>query len=465
MDLFRASLPAQATCGVRYSRGQKVVSTFPMLRKSTALVVGLWVLLSTVAAPAHSKNSHDPVFQQLDGIVKSLSEISGLEQKRPVAYGRMSKKQLRHFLAKRIKTGIKPDELRADELSLKLFGLVPQDFDLKKSTLELLTEQAAAFYDYQEKKLFLLDTSSFTEEEVTLAHELSHALVDQHFDMEKFMEEGPSNDDENLAHTAVVEGQATWLMVAYQNKKTGVDPAPTAEVLKQVADGSEASTGQYPVLNGSPLYIQRSLLFPYAEGTLFFDAVYRKMGKKAFAAVFTDPPKDSSQIIHPERYFEHELETKPKMPAWRFDGKQRQLAEGTMGEFDHAILLEQYLGKAMAAELSPHLRGGQFKILEMGKERAPLLEYVSEWDSPEQAKKFFTAYQKVLQAKWAKCHVLISSDGHVAGEGDNGFFTTALDGLLVTSLEGVQDREEWTRLSGANGAAPVAAHSPAGKVL
>jgi hypothetical protein len=436
-----------------------------MLRKSAALALGVGLLLSFAAAPAHARSSNDPVFQQLDGIVKSLSDISGLEQKHHVSYGRMSKKQLRQFLTKRIKSGIKPEELRADELSLKLFGLVPQDFDLKKSTLELLTEQAAAFYDYQEKKLFLLDTSSFTEEEVTLAHELSHALVDQHFNMQKFMEEGPSNDDENLAHTAVVEGQATWLMVAYQNQKSGVEPAPTPEVLKQVAEGSDSTTGQYPVLNGSPLYIQRSLLFPYAEGTLFFDAVYRKLGKKSFAAVFTDPPKDSGQIIHPERYFAHELETKPDIPQWKLAGKQRELAEGTMGEFDHAILLEQYLGKATATDLAPHLKGGHYRILEMGKERTPLLEYVSEWDSPEQARKFFLAYQEVLQAKWTKCHFVISSPGHVAGEGDNGFFTTSLDGSLVTSLEGVQDREEWTRLAGANGVGTVAAKSPAGPVL
>ncbi len=436
-----------------------------MLRKSAALAMGFGLLLSFAAAPARASNSSDPVFQQLDGIVKSLSDISGLEQKHRVGYGRMSKKQLRQFLAKRIKSGIKPEELRADELSLKLFGLVPQDFDLKKSTLELLTEQAAAFYDYQEKKLFLLDTSSFTEEEVTLAHELSHALVDQHFNMQKFMEEGPSNDDENLAHTAVVEGQATWLMVAYQNQKTGADPAPTPEMLKQVADGSDAATGQYPVLNGSPLYIQRSLLFPYAEGTLFFDAVYRKMGKKAFAAVFTDPPKDSGQIIHPERYFAHQLETKPDIPQWKLAGKQRELAEGTMGEFDHAILLEQYLGKPTATDLAPHLKGGHYRILEMGKQRTPLLEYVSEWDSPEQARKFFVAYQKVLQAKWTKCHFVISTAGHVAGEGDNGFFTAALDGSFVSSLEGVRDREEWTRLSGATGVGAVAAHLPADPVL
>jgi hypothetical protein len=435
-----------------------------MLRISAALIAGLGILLSPASLRAHTKNSDDPAFQQMDAIVASLSEITGLEQKHRVAYGRMSKRQLRQFLNKRIKTSLKPDELRADELSLKMFGLVPQDFDLRKSTLELLTEQAAAFYDYQEKKLFMLDTSSFAEEEITLAHELSHALVDQHFNMEKFMEEGPTNDDENLAHTAVVEGQATWLMVAYQNKKAGAEAAPTPEMLKQVTDGSDDSAGQYPVLKSSPLYIQRSLLFPYSEGTLFFDAVYRKMGKKAFAAVFTDPPRDSSQIIHPERYFAHEVATMPALPPWKLDGKQRQLAEGTMGEFDHATLLEQYLGKPASAELTPHLKGGKYVILEMGKERTPLLEYVSEWDSPEQARKFFAAYQKILQSKWTKYHPVISNGVHVAGEGDNGFFTTALDGVFVTSLEGVQDREEWTRLARENGVAAEERRSVAATV-
>ncbi len=87
----------------------------------------------------------------------------------------MTKRQLRQFLNKRIKKTLKPDEIRADELSLKMFGLVPQNFDLKKSTIDLLTEQAAAFYDYDEKKLFLLDDpdANTAGETTTLAHELS----------------------------------------------------------------------------------------------------------------------------------------------------------------------------------------------------------------------------------------------------------------------------------------------------
>src|ERR1700761_7699909 len=284
---------------------------------------------------AQEKPSGDQVFSEIDSMVKTLSEITGLTEKHAVPYGRMTKPQLRRFLNKRMKKTLKPDEIHADELSLKMFGLVPQDFDLKKSTIDLLTEQAAAFYDYDEKKLFLLDDASAEGESTTLAHELSHALADQHFDLEHFMEDTPSNDDENTAHTAVVEGQASWLMIAYELKHQGQKPEPTAEMLKAVADSGEGSMTDYPVLQKSPLYIQQSLLFPYAEGTMFFDAVYKKMGKAAFEAVFKDPPVDSSQIYHPARYFEHLKPLKPELPRLASKVEGKEMTEGSMGEFDH----------------------------------------------------------------------------------------------------------------------------------
>jgi hypothetical protein len=358
----------------------------------------------------------------------------------------MSKRQLRQFLIKRIKKTLKPEEIRSDELSLKMFGLVPQDFDLKKSTIDLLTEQAAAFYDYDEKKLFLLEDSSFAAETTTLAHELSHALADQHFDLEHFMEETPSNDDENLAHTAVVEGQASWLMIAYELKEGGKQPVPTAEMLKSVADSSEGSMADYPVLKSSPLYIQQSLLFPYAEGTLFFDAVFRKKGKMAFAMVFTDPPVDSAQVMHPERYFGHEKPGKPELPKIAFNKEGKEVSEGSVGEFDHNMLLKQYLGEAKAAQLAPHLRGGQFRIVTSGKERKPVLEYVSQWDSEEEAGTFFEAYEKILQGKWKHCDISSSSSTVFAGTGDNGHFVTRLAGNTVSSVEGLSDPADWQRL-------------------
>jgi hypothetical protein len=418
-----------------------------MLRKSAGfLLLSVCIFLFCGASARHQTQTSDPVFQKLDSIVRTISEITGFEQKHAVPYGRMNHEQLRKFLAKRLKTTLRPEELHADELSLKMFGLVPQDFDLKKSTVDLLTEQAAAFYDYQEKRLFILDTSSLSEEEVTLAHELSHALADQHFNMEKFMEEEPANDDENLAHSAVVEGQATWLMMAYQLKKAGLAPAPTAEMVAQAANNTETSNSDYPVLDKSPIYIQRSLLFPYDEGTRFFDAVYRKLGQPAFARVFTDPPADSSQIMHPDRYFAHQRATKPALPAWKPKEKNKEAASGTVGEFDLYMLLFQYGGKEEAERMSPHLKGGDYKILEVGAAKSPLLEYASEWDSPEEAQAFFTAYQKVLRGKWKTCQPSVDLESEFSGHSDNGYFTVRWNQTLVTSVEGIQSEEEWSRL-------------------
>jgi hypothetical protein len=421
-----------------------------MFRRSlTAVAVGAtaWLLLA-----ARPQTASDPAFAQIDNIVRTLSGITGLAEKHPVPYGRMTKRQLRQFLNKRIKKTIKPEEIRADELSLKMFGLVPQEFDLKKSTIDLLTEQAAAFYDYDEKKLFLLEDSSLAAETTTLAHELSHALADQHFDLEHFMEDSPANDDENLAHTAVVEGQASWLMIAYELKQKDQNPAPTSEMLKSVGDSSEDSMADYPVLKGSPLYIQQSLLFPYGEGTLFFDAVYRKMGKASFSAVFADPPADSAQVIHPERYFRHEKAATPEIPKAAIESEGKEISEGSVGEFDHRILIRQYLGEAKAKQLAPHLRGGQFRVVASGKAHKPVLEYASEWDSEEQASSFFAAYRKILQAKWKRCDIAIDTSSAIAGTGDNGYFVTRLGGRSVSSIEGLSDRADWQRLRPAGAA-------------
>ena len=412
-------------------------------------VVALLVAVGLPFALAREKVSKDPAFAEIDSIVKSLSEITGLTEKHAVPYGRMTKRQLHQFLTKRIKKTLKPEEIRADELSLKMFGLVPPEFDLKKSTIDLLTEQAAAFYDYDEKKLFLLSDSSIEAETTTLAHELSHALADQHFNLEHFMEETPSDDDENLAHTAVVEGQASWLMIAYELKRAGQSPVPTTEMLKSVADSGESSMGDYPVLKGSPLYIQQSLLFPYSQGTLFFNAVYQKLGKAAFAEVFKHPPVSSAQIIHPEKYFAYEKPTEPPLPKLTPEGKE--VTDGSMGEFDHQMLLQQYVGATKATELVSHLRGGQFRIVTRGRNGKPILLYAAEWDSAESAAAYFGDYQKVLQKKWKQCDFSAQKATMAAGTGDNGSFVVWVSGNVVTSVEGLKDSAEWQRLQAAHG--------------
>ena len=101
---------------------------------------------------------------------------------------------------------------------------------------------------------------------------------------------------------------------------------PTADMLRGIGNSSQGSMADYPVLKDSPLYIQQSLLFPYTKGILFFDAVYKKIGKEAFAAVFRDSPADSAAIMHPDRYFAHAKAANPDLPKLALSERAKDLS-------------------------------------------------------------------------------------------------------------------------------------------
>jgi hypothetical protein len=122
---------------------------------------GLTILFLLCAArPAWSEQPASGLCAQAGKIAGELAQISGLKLHHPVPCDFISKEKVNEFLKKRVKDVSSPEELRAEELTLKKFGLVPPDFKLADTTVDLLTEQAAAFYDYDKKKLFITDTTS-----------------------------------------------------------------------------------------------------------------------------------------------------------------------------------------------------------------------------------------------------------------------------------------------------------------
>src|SRR5260370_20191812 len=94
---------------------------------------------------------------EIDRAMQELSAVTGFPVRHRVEFQSITRDQVNKFLRERIKDAIKPEELRLEELTLKKFGFIPQDFDLKTATIDLLTEQAAAFYDFHRKKLFIAD--------------------------------------------------------------------------------------------------------------------------------------------------------------------------------------------------------------------------------------------------------------------------------------------------------------------
>lgn len=404
---------------------------------SRAWTIGLAALLVSVAC-ASTDGRRSGLCGEVPAISQELSRITGLSWKHQVPCDFISKDQVTQFLKKRVREVASPEEVRAEELTLKKFGLVPPNFDLAGSTVDLLTEQAAAFYDYNKKRLFITESTSEDNQEPVLAHELSHALADQNFNLAKYIKHGQKNDDGSTARLAVMEGQATWMMSEYMARREGQTLKGNPGLAATMAGLGESGGSQYPVFDNSPLYLRRSLIFPYTKGMTFQNAVIDRDGEWGFAEVFEKAPVSTQQIIHPEAYFAKLKPSQPDLPEPHLARGYKPLVGGTLGELEHAILLEQYGSKELAREIAPHWRGSTFGLLENKKAGRVVLLYAVEWDDEASARRYFTAYRNILAKKWKKMTVEAETGESVSGTGDDGHFELRRKGAVVTSIEGLE---------------------------
>ena len=401
-----------------------------MMRRLIAVLVLLLVRLAAQEPAA--------AFREIDRNLRELTAISGLKARKRVAYEMITRERVHDFLRKRVKEVVKPEEIRAEELALKKFGFVPADFNLEKSTVELLTEQAAALYDFRKKKLFLTDWTSSDMQETALVHELAHALADQNFDLERFIERAGKSDDGSIAALAVMEGQASWLMAEVLARKTGQTLKGNPAFLESMIGATETGTAQYPVFSSMPLYMRETLVFPYTAGMRFQQALLERMGMAGFQEIFRRPPVTTQQILHPEKYFAGVAPTRTRLPPTAGTRGFKRLVDGMVGEMDHAILLRQYASKDEAEAIAPHWRGGAYAVFENQARTRSVLAYAVEWDSAEVARRYFECYRQVLRKKWKKMEVQSESDEEIRGIGDDGHFVVRLNGATLTSLEGLE---------------------------
>ncbi len=418
-----------------------------MLRWSRQMPARLLILIALLAGAAPAQTAAAPpssaIFSQVDEILRELSEITGWKVQRTVPSEVLPREKFAKMADEGARDAEHDKETHAAEITLKMFGLVPQDFNLARESADLITEQAAAFYDYKKKRLFVMDTTSSSDEQLlALAHELAHALADQQHPLKRYLN-GGKEDEDATARQAVVEGQATWLSWAYLARRSGRKAEVPAALLDDLADSAGATGDNFPVFSQAPLYIRESLTFPYTEGMRFQDAVYRRLGSSAFERVFEDPPRNTQQIIHPNAYLAGRPATSPTPPALEtVMGKDARrfhmIGDGDIGEFDFSVLLRQFIGDQEGRAASSHWRGGNYRLFENKETKNPVLAFASEWDSPEAARTFFELYQKVLAGKWKKLEIESSSDREINGSGDSGRFTVRLDGSIVQAIEGIR---------------------------
>jgi hypothetical protein len=366
----------------------------------------------------------EELFHSVDEILAFDSKHTGLPIKKQVKRRLTSRDEVVGYLTKHMK-----DEdvkrLQRSELVLKKFGLLPRDFDLEKLMVSLLREQVAGYYDPKTKTVNLLDWVPMEEQEPVMAHELTHALQDQAINLNRWMKKGEKdlgeirkdptpddieNDEIDTAREAVVEGQAEAVMLEYELAPAGRSIADSPDLVETMEEQMATGTDDSKVFKDAPIFLKESLTFPYSYGLKFVVKLMQKGGKeKAFAGVLANPPHTTRQIMQPETYLSGEKIEPMRVPEFKRDFKDYLKFDiGAMGEFDVAVLIEQYAGKELSKRLYPEWRGGYYYAARHKRDPAgdvqyPLgLLYVSRWSSAEKAAEFAGIYSRSLAKRYLK---------------------------------------------------------------
>ena len=383
----------------------------------------------------------EELFHSVDEILAFDSKHSGLPIKKEVKRRLTSRDEVVSYLTKHMK-----DEdvkrLQRSELVLKKFGLLPREFDLEKLLVSLLREQVAGYYDPKTKTVNLLDWVPMEQQEPVMAHELTHALQDQTINLNRFMKKGDKdlgemrkdptpadieNDEIEDTREAVVEGQAEAMMLEYELAPAGrsiTDSPDLVETMEsQMANGTDDST----VFRDAPIFLRESLTFPYSYGLNFVVKLMEKGGKRqAFGEVLANPPRSTRQIMQPETYLSGERIEPMRVPDFKHDFKDYLKFDiGAMGEFDVAVLIEQYAGKKVSDQMYPAWRGGYYYAARpRNNSGSPLgLMYASRWASDKKAAEFAEIYAHSIVQRYKKAEEATGSTSPVEGEGLSGRHT------------------------------------------
>jgi hypothetical protein len=379
----------------------------------------------------------EELFHSVDEILTFDSKQTGLPIKKQVKRRLTSRDEVVAYLTKHMK-----DEdvkrLQRSELVLKKFGLLPRDFDLEKLLVELLREQIAGYYDPKTKTVNWLDWVPMEEQEPVMAHELTHALQDQAVGLNKWMNRGEKdlgeikkdptpadieNDEIDDTREAVVEGQAEAVMLQYELAPVGRSITDSPDLVETMESQMSSGTDDSKVFKDAPIFLRESLTFPYSYGLKFEVMLLQKGGKdKAFSGVLANPPHTTRQIMQPETYLAGEQILPMPVVAFKHDFKDYiKFDIGAMGEFDVAVLIEQYAGKKLSEKFYPEWRGGYYYAARPKSDpSAPLgLFYVSRWSSPESASEFAEIYARSLAKRYKKAEeVAVGAFAHATNGAD-----------------------------------------------
>jgi hypothetical protein len=412
----------------------------------------------------------------LGAVRRRLPAIRGLAFTAPVRAFALDRDGLRATLAAAIEQSYHPGDLERLEAVYARLGLVPPGTSLRAALIRLYEEEGAGLYDPRTKRLMLATHAVRTGGwwvgllstlmrrdlvgEMLVAHELTHALQDQHWGVPTEPQVLTDADsDRLLARHALLEGDATLAGFAYLLGTT-----PDADTLAAIEERLHGVPGdlarRYPDV---PEAVRATVAFQYDQGTAFAGRALASGGWAAVDRAQADPPASTEQVLHPARYFADR--DPPRAVA--LGGTERLEATGwtpiledTVGELYIGLLARRALAGEQAARVAEGWGGDRLRALTRRDEL--LLLWMTAWDSPDEGAEFADALAAILpdarvERRKARVLVLLGPPGDECPDLD----ALAADAWGSASGDGARVTEDHTS-SAAGAPLQVLVRTPAG---
>lgn len=392
------------------------------------------------ASPARSA----AIISTTAAVLKETSELRELSILKEVKSGAQSRDDIQRMIIKNLDRDTTPAEMHAAEVLLKAFGLAPKDFAYRSFLIKLLTEQVAGYYDPKVQQFYLADWIELEGQKPVMAHELTHALQDQHFNLKRFENWPKGDSDAELAAHALIEGDATLAMTLYMARNPLI-----ALAFMRTLSGHEAASEQF---KQAPRALRESLLFPYEEGSQWATQLYKRGGWEIVSEAFSKLPQSSEHILHAEKYFAYEAPQKLTLPEFRrvLGPTWRRIESDVNGEWGCYLILDEFLNNTSESKQAAAGWGGdRFALYETGKPGEIFVAQLTAWDTPQDAREFFDAYikrtlKRYPEAKESKSN---SANGErIVWETATGRVAMELRGSRVVIFEGIPAKTSTNRL-------------------
>jgi hypothetical protein len=469
--------------------GGRAPSTWNGLRAAAALVVtcgcaarsGAGAPTASVAAPAGAPPGPARATVAAPSWIRDLetelATLRALPFKRDVPFGTQSRAAFRARVHDELAHDLPAARAGNMSRAYGAMGFIPVGFDLVKAMEDAFSTDVAAYYDPKQREFEFVGSTGTSRDAAQVGtvaiHELAHALQDQNFDLLRFEGEEPAvelDDDQRLARRCVVEGEATFLMMAHEMgsgppaaRRVGplavaglrmnlmmLAAADMIDLLSSMREGMPAQSldederADLAAIERLPVFVTLPMIEPYFKGALFVSELWAAGGWPAVDAVYRAPPDSTEQVLHPVEKYLHRrdppvrIRLPPEVTKAPLPGAAL-LVEDTAGELGWRVYFRTW--KVARGDRAAAGWGGD-RLWGWAIGDRTIAVAATTWDTEDDAREFVDAYEETLASRFPRRTAMGTGHGGLRVDLRGGeIVAVELRGRDVDVVSGVTERE------------------------